>query len=295
MPRAASLSIHARVQTTEPGTWEDPSLEQIWGPRFNVFVVARLDHAVFTLALLPEDPAGRLRAEEMAARVVDLLGNETMPYDAAAAALGVHPYRLRYAAATGTVAIRWDGARCPTIRALAPPGTSPREARLELARRYLHVYGPASPASFARWSGMGGRTASRVFESLGPDRVPVRVLGADAWILTADEEAVRQPAGDPAPVRLLPSGDAYFLLYGPDRHVLVPDAREREALWPPRVWPGALMVAGEIAGTWRRAGRMVTVRAWRRLSAEVRDVVAAEASALPLPGVEGPVALRMEG
>jgi len=43
MPRAALLSIHARVEETEPSTWEDPSLVQLWGPRYNVFVVAGCD------------------------------------------------------------------------------------------------------------------------------------------------------------------------------------------------------------------------------------------------------------
>ena len=31
MPRAALLSIHARVKGTRQSTWEDPSLVQIWG------------------------------------------------------------------------------------------------------------------------------------------------------------------------------------------------------------------------------------------------------------------------
>ena len=39
MPRAALLSIHARVEGTEPSTWEDPSLVQLWGPRFGAYVV----------------------------------------------------------------------------------------------------------------------------------------------------------------------------------------------------------------------------------------------------------------
>jgi hypothetical protein len=50
MPRAALLSIHARVAGTQPSTWEDPSLVQLWGPRFNVFAVAAGDLAVFSLA-----------------------------------------------------------------------------------------------------------------------------------------------------------------------------------------------------------------------------------------------------
>ena len=33
MPRAALLSLHARVEDVEPSTWEHPSLAQLWGPR----------------------------------------------------------------------------------------------------------------------------------------------------------------------------------------------------------------------------------------------------------------------
>jgi hypothetical protein len=33
MPRAALLSLHARVEGVQPSTWEHPSLAQLWGPR----------------------------------------------------------------------------------------------------------------------------------------------------------------------------------------------------------------------------------------------------------------------
>src|SRR5689334_25357943 len=55
MPRAASLSIHARVAKTTSTTWEDPSLVQVWGPRYSTYVVAAQDLAYFTLGRLPED------------------------------------------------------------------------------------------------------------------------------------------------------------------------------------------------------------------------------------------------
>ena len=67
MPRAAVLSIHARVEGTEPATWADPSLVQLWGPRYSVFVVAACDLAVFSLGTMPDDAKGRRRAEELAA------------------------------------------------------------------------------------------------------------------------------------------------------------------------------------------------------------------------------------
>ena len=88
-----------------------------------------------------------------------------------------------------------------------------------------------------------------------------------------------------APARLLPSGDAYFLLDGAERELLVPRADQRQRLWTPRVWPGALLVEGEIRGTWRRSHHTVRIDAWARLSRGRRDAIEAEAGALPLPGV----------
>src|SRR6266480_5805010 len=69
MPRAALLSIHARVEGAHPSSWEDPSLVQVWGPRFSTYVVPARDYAVFTLGRLEDDGRGRQRAEEIAARL----------------------------------------------------------------------------------------------------------------------------------------------------------------------------------------------------------------------------------
>lgn len=294
VPRAALLSLHARVEGIEPSMWADRSLVQLWGPRFSVFVVAKCDLAVFSLGTLPEDAKGRQRAEELAGRLHDLLASGPKPYGQAGRQLGVHPNRLRYAAATGTVLIRWDGARQPTIWTVPRPETGPEEARLELARRYLHVYGPTTPASFARWSGMGARVAKAVFDVLAPTLSAVRTPLGDAWLLAEDEEACREGAGPGPLARLLPSGDPFLLLQGADCELLVPNPQHREALWPPRVWPGGLLVGEDIAGTWRRAGAVLTVQSWRPLSRSEREAVEAEAAALPLPGLAGRITIRWD-
>jgi hypothetical protein len=52
------------------------------------------------------------------------------------------------------------------------------------------------------------------------------------------------------------------------------------------VWPGAVLVEGEIRGTWRRANHIVRIDAWARLSRATRDAIEAEARSLPLPGVD---------
>ena len=295
MPRAAVLSIHARVQGTRPTTWADPSLVQVWGPRYQVYVVAARDLPVFSLARLPDGAKARARSEDLAARLHAFLGGATtMTYGEAGHGIGVHPNSLRYAAQTGTVVIRWEGARAPTIWTVPPPEITPFDARLELARRYLHVYGPTTPTSFTKWAGIGAREGQEAFEVLGPSLTPVRTPVGDAWILTDDEPAFRAPASATAPARLLPSGDSLFLLHGADRALVVPDAHRRDELWTSRVWPGALLVDGEVVGTWRRAKDLMTVRSWRRLSRGTKDAVDAEAQRLPLPGVDA-MDVRWEG
>jgi Winged helix DNA-binding domain len=218
-----------------------------------------------------------------------------MTYGEAGEALGEPPNRLRYAAPTGTVLMRWDGARQPTIWTVPPPDVDPRDARLELARRYLHVSGPATPEAFAGWAGVSVQGGVAAFGALGGSLTPVRTPVGDAWILARDERMFRAAPGPAAAARLLPSGDAYFLLQGDDRAILVPDADRRRALWTPRVWPGALLVGGELAGTWRRAQETVTIQTWRRLSPAARDAVQAEVESLPLPGLGRRIVVRWDG
>lgn len=285
MPRAAVLSIHARVEGTESTTWEDPSLVQLWGPRYSVYVVAEQDFAVFTLGRLPEEPAAFQRATDLAARLVSLLDGSRMTYGEAGRALGVHPNSLRYAAPTGTVMLRWEGARQPLIWAVEPPPMDPRDARLELARRYLHVFGPATPDSFATWAGIGRDVGTAAFEALMPSLVPARTPIGGAWILASDEPAYAEDAHFAGPTRLLPSGDAYYLLQGADREILIPDAARRASLWTSRVWPGAVMVDGHIVGTWRRSQHRVAIDAWTRLSRAKMEAIEDEARSMPLPGI----------
>jgi len=295
MPRAASLSIHARVAKTTSTTWEDPSLVQLWGPRYSAYVVPAQDLAIFSLGRLPDDAKGRKRAEDAADRVESVLGRrKRMGYGEVGAALGVNANSLRYGTTTGRLVIRWEGARQPTLWCVAPPDITPEEARLELARRYLHVFGPTTPTSFARWAGITPRGGANAFEALAASLTQVRTPIGAGSILSADEAALRASPGPDAPARLLPSGDAYYLLQGEERKLLVPDAKRRAELWTTRVWPGALLIGGDIIGTWRRANEKVSIQTWRRLTGPERDAVVAEAESLPLPGLPGPIAITWE-
>ena len=288
MPRAALLSLHARVEGVEPSTWEDPSLAQLWGPRHQVYVVPKRDFALFSLGRLPDTAKGRERAERMAELLHAGLDGTRMTDREVGRKIGIGN-SMRYGATTGTIAIRWGGARAPLVWTVPAPDIAPADACRELARRYLRIFGPTTANGFGRWAGISRRAAADAFASLEESLLPVRSPLGDEWLLVDDEPELRAGEVPAAPARLLPSGDAYFLFHGTDRELLVPRADQRGQLWTSRVWPGALLVDGEIRGTWRRAQHTVRIDAWGRLSRAQRDAVEAEAGALPLPSLDRPI------
>jgi hypothetical protein len=291
VPRSALHSLHARVEGVGPDAWEDPALVQVWGPRFTAYVVPADAHAAFTLARMPEAGSLPRRAEDYAARAHAYLRGRRLPVDDVAGALGIGN-GIRYATLTGTILIRWNGARQPTIWTVPRPQLSAAEALQELARRYLHVYGPSTIEAFVSWGGIDGPRAIAAFDSIASSLLATRTPLGDAWVLVEDEAAIRAPVPPTQAARLLPSGDTYYLLWGADRELLVADPARRAELWTSRVWPGALLVGGEIIGTWRRSKALVDVAPWRQLSAAERDAVEAEAATLPLPDVLAAAAVR---
>jgi hypothetical protein len=136
--------------------------------------------------------------------------------------------------------------------------------------------------------------ARAAFEGLGESMIRVQTPIGEGWILASDESSFRAPAGRAAAARLLPSGDTWFLLQGRDRELLVPDTQRRPELWTPRVWPGAVLVDGEVVGIWRRSQADLTIQPWRVLAAGERVAVEAEAATLPLPRSEGRIRVRWE-
>jgi hypothetical protein len=294
VPRAALHALHARVEGVTPNAWEDAALVQVWGPRYVAYVVPAGEHLPFTLGRLPDRGRTHDRAQVLADRLREYLDGRRLPMDPIGEALGVHPNSLRYAALTGTVLIRWAGARQPTVWTVPRPDLSPAQALQQLASRYLHFYGPSTVESFVRWGGVDAAAATRAFEALRASLLTVRTPLGEAEILARDEDAFRAPPRPSATARLLPSGDPYYLLWGANRDLLVPDPVHRAELWTTRVWPGGLLVNGEIVGTWRRSKAVVDVSPWRRLSQQERAAVEREAATLPLPDLSASVAVRWD-
>ena len=107
---------------------------------------------------------------------------------------------IRYAATTGTIAIRWEGARAPAVWTVEAAGIEPADARRELARRYLHVFGPTTAEASRAGPGSRGEAAAEAFASLEGSLLPVRSPLGDEWLLAEDEAGrARRGARPPRP------------------------------------------------------------------------------------------------
>ena len=301
-PRSAVLALHARVTHVSPSAWKDSRFVQVWGPRGAVYVVPSHDVAVFTLGRLPRNPALRasVRAAADKARRA-FRARQARPRRALSdRGAEVNFRELRIASMTGAVRIEWDGATT-SWRLVEPPTESPESARLELARRFLRSVGPSTPKEFAWWTGGWAGSfgspprgefsdAQQTFHSLERELGEVELDGRKRWVLRTDFPRLERAVPIEA-VRVLPPGDPF--LASADRALLVPQTRFRSELWPKSVWPGALMVNGEIAGTWRRQVGRVTVRVWRPLESEVKEAVEEEVSRMPIESAKKEVRWSM--
>ena len=124
------------------------------------------------------------------------------------------------------------------------------EARRELVTRFLRAYGPSTPAGLAGWLGVAVADTQAWWELVTDDIVLIDVDGSHRWLLTEDLSTLEASQDDTLEgVRFLPPSDPFLRLS--DREVLVPDLAQQRQLWRPLHSPGALLVNGDVVGTWR--------------------------------------------
>lgn len=157
-------------------------------------------------------------------------------------------------------------------------------ADLHPVRVHLRFFGPARAGDVA---GALDAPTKDVRAHWPDDVAPVTIAdiegptGRDRYAVLADEVGAllgAATAQDPT-VRLLGPYDPYLQLR--DRDLLVPDPARRKELWPVLGRPGAVVVDGEVVGTWRpkASGARLRVRVdpWARWSRTVRAGVDTEA------------------
>jgi hypothetical protein len=123
---------------------------------------------------------------------------------------------------------------------------APENPAAELARRYLIAYGPATLADFRWWSGLPAARAKAAFAAMGDELIDE---GDGLWRHSSQERV----GGKPAPVRLLPMWDHYFLGYKDRTHAGTPmviGGASAGGIFSPLV-----IADGKASGVWRLAKR----------------------------------------
>ena len=288
VPRSGLLALHARLEDITPRSWEAPGLAQIWF-RWADYLVPRSALGEFTLGAAPRDPETLAALDEFAVAVLGVLSGRTLSVREVAGAFPDLPggMLLRCLAVTGRIHIRWDASFSGVVPAEAFD-VDAEEARLGLARRFLHWFGPADALQFARWAGVPKSDATLTWTLLRDELTAVSVGGVGRHVLTADLAAM-QTAALTATVRLLPAGDPYLQL---DQGLIVPKAPAELGLSylqrggsrsVVNSLGGRVLMDGRIVASWGRKAAKVTVAPWEQLSDAQRERLSAEVSGLARP------------
>lgn len=232
-----------------------------------------------------------LTREELASEVARIIGSKTVAAKIAESSWGtlLRPAafcgRLCFAPSLGqfvrfTFPDTWLSAAGFPLEPINPP-----QATLEIARRFLAAYGPATVYDLARWwNGSGVTTARQWITALGEEATLVNVDGRDAWMLTSDAREMRALAPCKS-VRLLPAFDQYVI--GASRYIelLLPPGIPRSRVYRPQGWVSpVLLVGGTVRGIWRHAFKgshvEVTIEPFVDLPSGVRRATREEAERL---------------
>ena len=133
-----------------------------------------------------------------------------------------------------------------------------REPRAHLLQAFFRVNGPTSRTLYRDWQEAGTAGVSELWNAIGDDLVRVRIAKKRYDLPESLVNAVQkaQPAEG---VALVPPNDPYTRQV--DRALLVPDPARRQKIFKALSGPGALLVDGEIAGSWRyrRSDALVSI------------------------------------
>jgi hypothetical protein len=172
------------------------------------------------------------------------------------------------------------------------PDVDPAGARAELLRRFLRCYGPSNRGDFASWLGIQAGDTDPWWSLIEDEMTPVEYRRR-SWILTEDLDALRSATVLDV-VRLLPPHDPYIQMRDRDT---IADVQHHADVWKPVGDPGAVLVNGRIAGTWRarKSGRRltITIRSFGPQPAHVEESLQDEAEQIGRLRGASPVAVEI--
>lgn len=315
---SAELAAHARIDglgsaALSTALWQERSLVKIWAMRWTLHLFSAADFPTYVAAfgsfrhfhsetwlksvsLTPDDMNALLEAFSVTL-TADGLTREQL---AAALAQNAGRPHLRDKLLGGWGTLLKPGAyqghllfgpnSGQNVTFVNPRhwlGDFPRhethDAWLEIIRRYLAAYGPATPADFATWWGTSRANARKLFKALDAELTPVAVENREAWALHADAAALQsiQPVQT---VRLLPGFDPYTLGLRREYETALPFAHKGRVFRQQGWISAVVLVGGAVVGVWNyevKKGRAaITVQPFQALSRTVQAGIEQEAARL---------------
>lgn len=301
---SAELSVWARVEAVAPGAvaaalWDERTLVKTWAMRGTLHLLPTAEYRTFQAVLSQHRhylTASWLRGfglteEEMRhilAAVPQALRGNLLTREELAAAVSpkvatswgslLKPSAFRGELCFGpNLGQKVRFTHPETWLELGPP-VDPADAALEITRRYLAAYGPATRADYAHWWGrISPAQAGKLIAALGDEVTSVDVEGVAHWMPAADFDVAPVKT-----VRLLPAFDPYVINASPHAERLLPAPELRGRIYRPQGWLSpVLLVGGLLLGVWRteRKGTRVvvgiepftTLPAWARKAAEAES------------------------
>jgi hypothetical protein len=317
----AVVRVRCKVEDVRTALWKDKTLVKTWLMRATLHVVPSQDLPIYAAAMneygIRNTNAWLKFMQITEAELTDLIGGigealdgQALTRDQLIAKVGKgRSERIQQAMRSG-----WGGVLKPVARrgllCFGPSrgqnvtfvrpekwlGTwrevDPDAALSELARRYLHAYGPATKKDFTRWWGSWSGVGNKAWGGLGDELVPVSVEGQRADILAADLEGLSS-ARHQQSLCLLPSFDPYLMGHASREHLVA--AAHRSRVSRTAGWISAVVLSdGRVVATWThrvQKGTLVVnvdplIKMAPATTKEVKAHAAALAEALGLDGAQ---------
>jgi winged helix DNA-binding protein len=171
----------------------------------------------------------------------------------------------------------------------------PDAALIEVARRYLRAYGPATKSDFTRWWGTWPGVGKAAWAGMPDELVPVSIEGQRADMLAGDLQHIVEPKQSLS-VHMLPAFDPYLMGHNSRDHLFDAAYRSRVSRIAGWISP-VVLVDGHVVATWShqvvKKTLRITVEPFRRLQPKAIPAIRARARELAVALGLADVGLRV--
>jgi hypothetical protein len=329
---AAELQVGVRVDCTvddvKAALWKDKTLVKTWLMRGTLHLVPAADLPLFTAAMStrwmrPNNAWLKwteLTEPELTA-LIDAIGHALadgpMTREELIAAVGKATSQARSEHIRGILRSGWGTILKPVARSgllcfgpsLGPSVTfvrpeswlgswrklDPASSLIEVGRRYLKAYGPATKQDFARWWGHWSGVGQAMWAGLADELAPVSIEGRRAEMLASDLRHMGEPENGSS-VLLLPGFDPYLMGHSSRDHMF--DAAYRWKVSRISGWISpVVLIGGRVVATWShevvKNTLRVSIAPLRRLPPKSLPAIRARAQELAVTVKAGGVDVKV--